>query len=218
MSAGAWHPDPTGRFAQRYHDGENWTDHVADASGAQQSDPFSQSEPHPPLATPAQPSSPPPPSEAMTASTFTASTPAASGPNSIALVVSALGAAAVLAGMFLLPWIEFGGIVSQTFDRADLAELVEFASFGGSVTAISETYFTVGWIVAIVAAAVAVAACVVRPLRIPAMVACAAGAAWHMVTLVDLTEGFEGVAIGAYAVPGGLLLCLLGAAIAAPKT
>jgi hypothetical protein len=28
-----WYPDPSGRFAQRYHDGTRWTEHVADASG-----------------------------------------------------------------------------------------------------------------------------------------------------------------------------------------
>jgi hypothetical protein len=28
-----WYPDPSGKFAQRYHDGTRWTEHVADASG-----------------------------------------------------------------------------------------------------------------------------------------------------------------------------------------
>jgi len=28
-----WYPDPSGRFAQRYHDGTRWTEHVADAAG-----------------------------------------------------------------------------------------------------------------------------------------------------------------------------------------
>jgi Protein of unknown function (DUF2510) len=28
-----WYPDPSGRFAQRYHDGTRWTEHVADAGG-----------------------------------------------------------------------------------------------------------------------------------------------------------------------------------------
>jgi hypothetical protein len=28
-----WYPDPSGRFAQRYHDGSRWTEHVADAAG-----------------------------------------------------------------------------------------------------------------------------------------------------------------------------------------
>ncbi len=30
----AWHPDPTGRHEHRYWDGEQWTDHVADAGEA----------------------------------------------------------------------------------------------------------------------------------------------------------------------------------------
>jgi hypothetical protein len=30
-AAAAWHPDPTGRFEQRYWDGSRWTDHVSSA-------------------------------------------------------------------------------------------------------------------------------------------------------------------------------------------
>jgi Protein of unknown function (DUF2510) len=33
-----WYPDPSGRFAQRYHDGGRWTEHVADASGNRSTD------------------------------------------------------------------------------------------------------------------------------------------------------------------------------------
>lgn len=32
--AAAWHPDPAGRFAQRYWNGTAWTEHVIDATGA----------------------------------------------------------------------------------------------------------------------------------------------------------------------------------------
>jgi hypothetical protein len=34
-----WFPDPYGRFQQRYHDGQRWTEHVAD-DGVQQTDPM----------------------------------------------------------------------------------------------------------------------------------------------------------------------------------
>jgi hypothetical protein len=34
-----WYPDPSGRFAQRYHDGSRWTEHVADAQGNRDTDP-----------------------------------------------------------------------------------------------------------------------------------------------------------------------------------
>jgi hypothetical protein len=37
-AAGAWHPDPTGRFEQRYWDGESWTEHVANG-GSRSTDP-----------------------------------------------------------------------------------------------------------------------------------------------------------------------------------
>jgi hypothetical protein len=33
-----WYPDPSGRFAQRYHDGTRWTEHVADAQGNRATD------------------------------------------------------------------------------------------------------------------------------------------------------------------------------------
>jgi hypothetical protein len=33
-----WYPDPSGRFAQRYHDGGRWTEHVADAGGNRSTD------------------------------------------------------------------------------------------------------------------------------------------------------------------------------------
>jgi hypothetical protein len=32
---GAWWPDPLGRFAQRYHDGVFWTEHVVGSDGVQ---------------------------------------------------------------------------------------------------------------------------------------------------------------------------------------
>lgn len=38
MSDAGWHPDPTGRPGQRYHDGSRWTEHVTDAAGAQSVD------------------------------------------------------------------------------------------------------------------------------------------------------------------------------------
>ena len=33
-----WYRDPSGRFAQRYHDGSRWTEHVADAHGNRDTD------------------------------------------------------------------------------------------------------------------------------------------------------------------------------------
>ncbi|QYG93751.1 DUF2510 domain-containing protein [Iamia sp. SCSIO 61187] len=38
MTDAGWHPDPTGRPGQRYHDGSRWTEHVTDAAGAQSVD------------------------------------------------------------------------------------------------------------------------------------------------------------------------------------
>lgn len=36
---GRWAPDPAGRFARRYYDGERWTQWVIDAAGQQHIDP-----------------------------------------------------------------------------------------------------------------------------------------------------------------------------------
>lgn len=36
---GAWHPDPLGRYAQRWWDGVQWTDQVVDAGGQASTDP-----------------------------------------------------------------------------------------------------------------------------------------------------------------------------------
>lgn len=33
-AAGGWHPDPSGKHEQRYHDGQNWTEHVSTAGVA----------------------------------------------------------------------------------------------------------------------------------------------------------------------------------------
>jgi len=43
-----WYQDPSGRFAQRYHDGSRWTEHVADAGGNRTTDaPTGQTAPDP---------------------------------------------------------------------------------------------------------------------------------------------------------------------------
>ncbi|MGH9187325.1 MAG: DUF2510 domain-containing protein, partial [Acidimicrobiales bacterium] len=76
MSQPGWYPDPTGRNAQRYFDGNNWTDQVVTPSGGQTTDPVSGpasapssgpapgSEPTQAFATPpaAPPTAAPPPS------------------------------------------------------------------------------------------------------------------------------------------------------------
>jgi len=38
-SPAGWHPDPLGRFVQRWWDGSHWTGHVSDATGATAVDP-----------------------------------------------------------------------------------------------------------------------------------------------------------------------------------
>jgi len=60
---GGWHPDPTGRFGQRWFDGSRWTDHVVSARGEVVTDTVPDAEQ--PLAPPrpvAVSTPPPPPS------------------------------------------------------------------------------------------------------------------------------------------------------------
>lgn len=53
MSMG-WQPDPTGRFEVRYHDGVQWTEHVA-TQGVASRDPFTAPPPPPPAPVPVAP-------------------------------------------------------------------------------------------------------------------------------------------------------------------
>ena len=39
----AWRPDPYGRYQLRYHDGNEWTEHVVDGDGKQLVDPMGRS-------------------------------------------------------------------------------------------------------------------------------------------------------------------------------
>lgn len=208
MSAGAWHPDPTGRFAQRYHDGQNWTDHVADASGTQQSDPFSQPDASP--AAPPGPSSPPPPSEAMTASTYTAATPTTSSLEvTPALIVAGIGLIAVLISMFGLGWVSVSMSAgpesfNESFDRSDVNEAVNDAppadltgGFGLASSSLPEAnaptkaYLSFGWVLALLVAAGAVAASFASQLRLPIAAACGVAAVWHLVALLGAASHIE---------------------------
>src|SRR5689334_18025612 len=92
-SAGRWQPDPYGRYAQRWHDGTNWTANVTDASGAQLTDP------------PGYTSAPP-------ATTAAASTGAASPPVP-GLVVAGIGALLLLLSLFVLNWFDFNSSVKD---------------------------------------------------------------------------------------------------------
>lgn len=65
-----WYPDPAGKFGQRYHDGNGWTENVVDAAGNQTSDPVAGS----PDAYGGPPGGPP------TQTGFDAPAPPSSGP------------------------------------------------------------------------------------------------------------------------------------------
>lgn len=58
---GGWHPDPTGRFGQRWYDGSTWTDHVVSARGEVVTDAVPDAQQPLPPPRPAAVSTPPPP-------------------------------------------------------------------------------------------------------------------------------------------------------------
>jgi hypothetical protein len=218
MSEGAWHPDPTGRFVQRYYDGTNWTAHVADAAGNQSQDPM-------PVNVPATAEGPVTTQPATTAPTGTpASTAAPSTTRAVAirigpaLVLAAIGAVATLVSMVALDWFEL--FPGSTLDRSDLGDVVSFASqIGGTdmpITAPTEWFFSFGWILVILATGLAFVASLVPAAKTVAAAACGIGAAWVVYALVDISEGLEGVMVGAWIGVAGLICAAVGALLARP--
>lgn len=242
MSEGAWHPDPTGRFAQRYHDGQAWTDHVVDAAGAQQTDAVA-------------------PADAPTATSASASAgPAvASAGTKVAppQILSGVGLLLVAIAMFGFGWLSVSMSAGperfdETFDRSDISEAVseslppELQGFGAG-SALPEPnlptdlYFSFGWLLALAAAGAAVGASsapgVTAQLRMIVAGVCGFAAVWHLVALLGAASYIDalldsvmgGVGLGAsllnldvsVAIGGwigllGLVLAAVGAAMPRP--
>ena len=238
MSAGAWHPDPMGRFAQRYYDGQAWTEHVVDAAGNQHRDPLT------PAATPTAATTSPGPASAG------GSTP---GQPSPALIMSGAGLLAVVVATFALAWVSFTVSFgpereSESFDRSEVAEAVnddipsELRGMGLGSSSLPEAnvpttlYFTFGWILALVAAAVSVGTHFAPQLKMAVAAACGVAAVWHLVALLGAVSFIDSVlggfargsgmggmlnldvsiAIGGWLMLAGLVLAAVGAALSKP--
>jgi hypothetical protein len=165
-----WYPDPFGRFARRYHDGRAWTEHVADQQGTQLSDAapvsgqlggpgpgferpaapqWQQPAPQPQWSQPAQPTWTQQPAQPVVTT----------GPGIsafIGVIIAGVGGLLVLLGLFALDWLKVAG---QSGNRSDVADLIDFIKdLGGDPNILSNTFFSFGWIIAILVALGAVAA------------------------------------------------------------
>lgn len=120
---GGWHPDPTGRFGQRWYDGSTWTDHVVSARGEVVTDAVPDTEhplPPPRPAAVSTPPSPPPPPPATGGppppAWIPAGAPAPSGPPALqpavayrpgtGLAVGLLGVLLTALSLLAVPWGE----------------------------------------------------------------------------------------------------------------
>ncbi len=226
---GSWYPDPTGRYAQRWWDGERWTDSVADAAGTVATDPLA------PAPTPAGDGTvliAPLGSAVVAAPSGPAVFSAAPGPAVfggpqlvdhkgrwlLGVLVSIAGAAALAVNFLVLDW--FRDIGGRERGFADARDLFDSAS-GGSGASYSELYMSFGWIVGAAVVGLAVVVAAVRMLPMVRLVAapCGIGLLMHAATVVDL-RGFDApgdfeVLPGAWLGVAGYGAALVGAVVAA---
>jgi hypothetical protein len=193
MSGANWYPDPTGRHAQRYFDGDRWTAHVAAGDGTQQQDPTPVDPSVPPPGPPAPPAPPaastpgayPPPGAAPDPHGWQApagATPSSSpavGPSNIAvgppLIVSGIGAVLTLLAMVALPWFTARG---ESVDRSEMSdalsiynaaidEVGDLARIMGesipSTNMLTDMFFSWGWVLVLVATIASVVATAAVP-------------------------------------------------------
>lgn len=226
MSTANWYPDPTGRYAQRYFDGQQWTSHVAGRDGTQSQDPTPID---PAIPAPgAAPAPPPPTAAAPPPAAATHAPPSAASPSPSAapasgstvigpgLILSGIGALLTLLAMFAFDWLSDGPFA---LDRSEIADLIDaFSGFGGEtdLSFLTEAFFNFGWIVVLLAAIAALAAPFVPALKVPVAIVCFIGAAWVLFAAVDVGDGMSDLAIGTYLGVGGPALAAVGALISQP--
>lgn len=231
--APGWYPDSTGRYAQRYYDGQQWTDHVANAQGSQSVDPVVRTPvPTPqvtgaPAAPAAQAQEPwrpssgaaspfaPPSSGGGTVRPLGAlgGTPGATSGFTLTVgtIVGGVGALLALLSLFVFNFWKAGSLGVSLGDISDASEMAD-------LNGVATSYAGFGRFLAVLA----IAAVVVVMLRLPALASLgtqapliAAGvtgffALWHLISLFVAPEG------GGMAITGLLGALGLGAVAAAP--
>lgn len=110
-----WYDDPLGRHAKRWYDGQNWTANVLRTDGSPAHDSLATV---PGSVPPAEPTLPPPPTDARSTATAPTSAAPTSGGHATALGVAAVGFLAITLSMFGLDWTD-GTTYLDLADGAD---------------------------------------------------------------------------------------------------
>jgi hypothetical protein len=216
-----WYPDPRRRFAQRYHDGTAWTEHVRDARDIPSVDPMPTTVPVEPGVSPMAPEAPvgPPPPDYG----YRSGPPVAPGwdgpllppaPDGTAMTLGILGAAATVVGgllvllsLYVLDFLDISAM-NQTFG-VDLADVADTPS-GADLPLVLDTYATFGRYLAVllIVAAVLVpllgltsAAGGQQTLLVLAIMVSVAGGAfffWHLLAALSDVGEPVGPAAGAW--------------------
>lgn len=213
-----WHPDPTGRFGQRFHDGRAWTDHVIGANGQTSADPLTREYPPPPPWGASAAGGPGP----VGRSVDTGLAPPGSRATSwYGVAIAGVGVLLTLLSLFVLDWADRlsasdirDGLPGSLPDGLDIEDVISFryVQWGGLVLAL-----------ACLAGLAAVAAGIRGrdgdgPRLLTAVVA-GVGSLFHAFAVVRLFAGDgSDPALGAWLGVLGFLAVAVGCAIATPKT
>jgi hypothetical protein len=192
---GSWQPDPYRRFAQRYWDGANWTEHVTDASGARYTDP--------PVASAAATYAPP-------AATYAPPSSSGSALPVPGLVVAGIGALLLLLSDFALTWFSVGIDIK-------LSDLRDAASASSDVSFVVDQYLSWGYLLGLAAVALAVVALFVPSLRVAGLAAAAVMAVWHAWVVYDTGTDSFSPEIGAWLGAVGLAMAAIALLLPRPK-
>jgi hypothetical protein len=184
-----WQPDPYGRYTQRYWDGTGWTEHVTDTTGTQTTDA--------PMYSP----------QARAAG--------AGAPSAIPLpgiIVVGAGVLLTLLSYFALNWFSIRGLVD--FNWSDVRDSLSRST---DLPFLVDQYASWGWYLGIAAIVLAAVALFVPGLRIPAAIAAAVLAAWHLKVVWDLTDNTVSAQVGAWLGAVGLVACCVGVLLPRPS-
>jgi hypothetical protein len=185
-----WQPDPFGRYSQRYWDGSNWTEFVTDTAGTQTTD----------------------------APTHSRQATAAGAPRPSALpipgmIVVAVGGLLALLSYFSLTWFKVLG--SFDLNWSDVRDSLGLSS---DTPFLADQYASWGWYIGIAVLVLAAVSLAVPALRLPAAIAAAVVAAWHLWTVWDLGGNGASAQIGAWLGGIGLIACCVGVLLPRPDT
>lgn len=216
-----WYPDPSGRFPQRYYDGQAWTEQVVGANGMATTDIGTDASTLPAPTGPASISTPIaiPPSPASTTGTSEVTREPAHRLSWTGIAVAVLGTALTALSVTALSWASG----TSFSDLREVSDTLSSSSYDDAVVA--HHYGSWAWVLlllVVAAGVVLVAAAINRRdgtgLRLVVAAVAATGALAHAGYVAQMFEG-PGPApgIGAWAGSLGYLITIVGLAIATPR-